>query len=143
MITNIRSFRTSGRRAAIIVLASTFACGSSWAQQPTPVPKPRPPATSTPIQITPPVAASPAVNAINRSATPAKVATVDAATAIQKANAFLNATSVTTANFVQLGADGRRAEGKLYLQKPGRVRFDYQPPATLQIISDGPVQRDD
>ena len=40
-------------------------------------------------------------------------------------------------NFVQIGADGRRASGNFYLQKPGKVRFEYDPPSPIDIIADG------
>jgi outer membrane lipoprotein-sorting protein len=41
------------------------------------------------------------------------------------------------AEFTQIGADGRRLGGTLYLQRPGRLRFDYDAPATMQVIADG------
>jgi outer membrane lipoprotein-sorting protein len=78
-----------------------------------------------------------AAAAIANSAVPAKVATIDAATAIARANAYFNKTTTLVGNFVQIGADGRRSEGKLYIQKPGRLRFEYASPATLEIVADG------
>ena len=39
--------------------------------------------------------------------------------------------------FVQIGADGRRAAGQFYIQKPGKVRFEYDPPSPIDIIADG------
>ena len=40
-------------------------------------------------------------------------------------------------DFVQVGADGRRSEGKLYVQRPGRLRFEYAQPASLEVVADG------
>jgi outer membrane lipoprotein-sorting protein len=80
---------------------------------------------------------SPAAAAIGKAAGPAKVPTQDGATAIQKANAWFNANATMTGDFSQVGADGKRTEGKLYIQKPGRMRFVYASPATLEIIADG------
>ena len=40
-------------------------------------------------------------------------------------------------NFVQIGPDGGRTEGSFYIQKPGRVRFNYNPPSPIDIIADG------
>jgi len=40
-------------------------------------------------------------------------------------------------NFVQVGPDGRKSEGEFFLQKPGKVRFDYNPPSPIEMISDG------
>ena len=57
--------------------------------------------------------------------------------AIDKANAYLNSAANLIADFVQVGADGRRSEGKLYVKRPGRLRFEYAQPATLEIVADG------
>jgi outer membrane lipoprotein-sorting protein len=40
-------------------------------------------------------------------------------------------------DFVQVGPDGSKSEGEFYLQKPGRVRFDYNPPSPIELIADG------
>lgn len=57
--------------------------------------------------------------------------------AIKRANAFFNSSPVMTADFVQIGGDGKRSEGKLYVQRAGRVRFEYAQPATMEVIADG------
>jgi len=41
------------------------------------------------------------------------------------------------ADFVQIGADGLRSEGKLHVQRAGRVRFEYAQPATMEVVADG------
>ena len=77
------------------------------------------------------------------SATPAPAPVQQAAVdlspraVLERANASLNAMSMASADFVQVGGNGRRAEGRLYLQKPGKLRFEYKPPATLEIVADG------
>ena len=45
--------------------------------------------------------------------------------------------SLITADFVQIGPDGHRAEGKLYVERPGRLRFQFAPPDRLEIVADG------
>ena len=40
-------------------------------------------------------------------------------------------------DFVQVGPDGGKSEGKFYLQKPGKVRFEYNPPSPIELIADG------
>jgi outer membrane lipoprotein-sorting protein len=62
---------------------------------------------------------------------------LDPQIAIQMADDYFNAARVMTADFVQVGVDGRRSEGKLYISKPGRLRFEYAQPATMEIIADG------
>jgi outer membrane lipoprotein-sorting protein len=57
--------------------------------------------------------------------------------AIQKANAYFNAASNMVGDFVQIGPDGTRSEGKIYVQRPGRLRFEYNPPTTLEVVADG------
>ncbi|MGA3301941.1 MAG: outer-membrane lipoprotein carrier protein LolA [Methylovirgula sp.] len=68
---------------------------------------------------------------------PSPFTPLDPQVAIQKANTYFNTTTSMIADFVQIGGDGRRAEGKMYIQKPGRLRFEYAAPATLDIIADG------
>jgi outer membrane lipoprotein-sorting protein len=62
---------------------------------------------------------------------------LDREEAIKRANAFFNASPVMTADFVQIGADGKRSEGKLHVQRAGRVRFEYAQPATMEVVADG------
>ena len=56
---------------------------------------------------------------------------------IAKANEYFNSAGTMVADFVQIGGDGRRTDGKLYVDRPGRMRFAYAPPATLEVIADG------
>ena len=56
---------------------------------------------------------------------------------VERANAYFNGMSTLTGDFVQTGGDGRRLTGKLYLQRPGRIRFEYDAPATIEVIADG------
>lgn len=47
--------------------------------------------------------------------------------------------SIATMNgeFVQFGPDGGKAEGKFYLARPGKIRFQYHPPTPISVTSDG------
>jgi outer membrane lipoprotein-sorting protein len=56
---------------------------------------------------------------------------------IERINTYFNAITTLVGNFVQVGPDGSRSEGEFYLQKPGKVRFDYDPPSPVELISDG------
>lgn len=56
---------------------------------------------------------------------------------IQRVDTYLSKTQVLSGNFVQVGPDGRRSQGEFYIQKPGRVRFDYDPPSPIDIVADG------
>lgn len=57
--------------------------------------------------------------------------------ALARVNEYLNSFATLQGNFTQLGADGKRYEGRLYLSRPGRLRFEYKPPATIEVIADG------
>jgi outer membrane lipoprotein-sorting protein len=56
---------------------------------------------------------------------------------VERANAYFTGLGTLLADFTQVGGDGRRLGGTLYLQRPGKVRFEYDPPATLEVIADG------
>ncbi|ALK07932.1 outer-membrane lipoprotein carrier protein LolA [Blastochloris viridis] len=56
---------------------------------------------------------------------------------VQKINTSFNALVFASGDFVQVAPDGGRTQGQFYLQKPGKVRFDYAPPSPLEFISDG------
>jgi outer membrane lipoprotein-sorting protein len=56
---------------------------------------------------------------------------------IERANAYFTGLGTLVADFTQVGGHGRRMGGTLYLQRPGKVRFEYDPPATLEVIADG------
>lgn len=56
---------------------------------------------------------------------------------IDRINAYFNALKGLQADFVQIAPDGRNFGGVLYLLRPGRMRFEYHPPAALEIVADG------
>jgi outer membrane lipoprotein-sorting protein len=56
---------------------------------------------------------------------------------LDKVSAYLTSVQTMVGNFVQIGPDGGRTEGSFYIQKPGKVRFTYNPPSPIDIIADG------
>ena len=56
---------------------------------------------------------------------------------LERANAALNAVTTLTADFAQTGGDGRPLTGTLYMQRPGKLRFEYNKPSTMEVVSDG------
>lgn len=56
---------------------------------------------------------------------------------IARAEAHLNGIRTLRAQFIQTTSTGSFAEGRLFLRRPGLLRLDYRPPATLQIFADG------
>lgn len=66
---------------------------------------------------------------------PADLARIDSA---------MNNTGTFQGRFTQTSTDGSMASGSVWLQRPGKMRFEYDAPATLVMISDGVtmLQRD-
>lgn len=56
---------------------------------------------------------------------------------VANANAYFDGARVMTADFVQIGPDGTRSEGELYVSRPGKMLFKYNPPQKMEIIADG------
>jgi outer membrane lipoprotein-sorting protein len=52
-------------------------------------------------------------------------------------SAYLNSIRTMKGGFVQIDPDGTVDQGTFVLSKPGRVRFEYDPPAPTLIVSDG------
>ena len=60
-----------------------------------------------------------------------------AARAARRVSLYLSSMQTLVGNFVQIAPDGSRTEGTFYIQKPGKVRFDYNPPSPIDVIADG------
>jgi outer membrane lipoprotein-sorting protein len=56
---------------------------------------------------------------------------------VDRVNTYLSNISTLVGDFVQVGPDGARTEGQFYIQKPGKVRFEYKPPSRIDVIADG------
>ncbi len=49
----------------------------------------------------------------------------------------LGAVKTMNGEFVQFDPNGAQRQGKFYIARPGRVRFQYAPPTTVSVIADG------
>jgi outer membrane lipoprotein-sorting protein len=56
---------------------------------------------------------------------------------IDRASTYLSSVQVLSGKFIQVGPDGKRTRGEFFIQKPGKVRFEYDEPATIEIVADG------
>jgi len=56
---------------------------------------------------------------------------------LEKVNTYFNSVTTLVGKFVQVGPDGNKTEGQFYMQKPGKIRFEYDPPSPIELISDG------
>jgi outer membrane lipoprotein-sorting protein len=140
----------SGLRAGFAALIAVSIAGAMIpaSAQTVPVPKPAPkareaappatekaPLTTAATTVVPnPIIPDPRRNV------PANIfATFDANQKAQaaKVSTYLSSLSTLVGNFVQVGPDGSKTKGDFYIQKPGKVRFEYDPPTPIAMISDG------
>lgn len=56
---------------------------------------------------------------------------------LARVSAYLNGISSLTGEFAQFAPDGTLDQGRFWLRKPGRMRFEYQAPNPNLIVSDG------
>ena len=50
---------------------------------------------------------------------------------------YINSIRTLEARFVQSNPNGSILQGTLYVRRPGRMRFQYDPPSQLKIVADG------
>ena len=50
---------------------------------------------------------------------------------------YLNGVDTLEGSFVQVGPDGNASEGRFYMRRPGRLRFEYEPPNPALVVADG------
>jgi outer membrane lipoprotein-sorting protein len=61
----------------------------------------------------------------------------DDAALVQRATAYLQHLTTAKGRFAQTNPRGQTVTGTFVLQRPGKARFDYDPPSGLTIASDG------
>ena len=126
-----------------ILINLTLLCCSGFpllaAQIPVPPSRPAEFGRATPPVQSPPPAVAPSPVQIPAPAPdPAKPlsAQTPSAQVISRINAALNTLPFFSAYFTQLSGT-HQSEGQVYVLKPGKLRFDYDPPVPTEIISDG------
>ena len=137
---------------ALVIAASVAGAATSGFAQSVPIPKPAPKARDGGVQMsaqesqkapTAARAAQPVPNPVipnpNRNVPANIFATFDANQKAQaaKVSAYLSSLQTLVGNFVQVGPDGSKTKGDFYIQKPGKVRFEYDEPSQIAIVADG------
>ena len=56
---------------------------------------------------------------------------------IQQIESYLNNIKTLKASFVQTASNGNTSEGKLYIEKPNKIRLEYDAPVNVLIVGDG------
>lgn len=54
---------------------------------------------------------------------------------LARVQAYLNTIRSLHARFLQVAPDGRTSEGQAWLERPGRMRFQYDPPAPFLLVA--------
>lgn len=57
--------------------------------------------------------------------------------AVARINAYFNGITNLQGNFDQIDSNNKHTNGRFYVQRPGKLRFDYSPPSTLRLVADG------
>jgi outer membrane lipoprotein-sorting protein len=107
-------------RRRVLLLLPAIVVASAFAQQ-------------APLDLTKPAAAG-QKSAKSSGGAPAPI---PADEVVSRANAWLDAARVMSADFVQIGPNGRRSEGQLTVARPGHMRFEYTDPPRFEIVADG------
>jgi outer membrane lipoprotein-sorting protein len=76
--------------------------------------------------------------ALSRAAAPPTgvAMTAQDAADLRRISAYLNGIHTMTARFRQNSSGGGAASGSLWLARPGRMRFEYDPPSPILLIAD-------
>jgi outer membrane lipoprotein-sorting protein len=153
------AFLIAASLTGVVTLSAATTCSAQSVPAPTvpaqtvPIPKPAPKGRSG-LQLS---ASDPQRGPMTTGATPAApppnpvipdprrnlpaniFATFDANQKAQAArvSSYLSSLQTLVGNFVQVGPDGSKTKGDFYIQKPGKVRFEYDDPSPIAIIADG------
>lgn len=57
--------------------------------------------------------------------------------ALDKVSIYLNAIHTLKSGFIQLGPEGQMDQGEFLLEKPGKLRFSYDPPNPTLVVATG------
>jgi outer membrane lipoprotein-sorting protein len=146
-------FAIRGLRAglAVLIAASLMGVATPSSAQTVPVPKPAPKARDIQMSASEPQR-GPMTTGAASAAVPNPVipdphrnlpvnifSTFDANQKAEAArvSSCLSSLQTLVGNFVQVGPDGSKTTGSFYIQKPGKVRFEYDDPSPIAIIADG------
>jgi outer membrane lipoprotein-sorting protein len=56
---------------------------------------------------------------------------------IARIEAYLNGLRTLKGRFLQIGPDGQTSEGNAWMERPGRMRFEYDPPSPFLLVAGG------
>lgn len=72
--------------------------------------------------------------AAQQGPTPARLTPADQAT-VEQIAAYLNSLTSLKAKFLQIAPDGSVSQGLAWMERPGRMRFQYDPPSPYLLVA--------
>lgn len=63
--------------------------------------------------------------------------TAPSADDIKKVENYLNSLKTMRADFVQIASNGEKVEGRIYIEKPNKIRMEYNEPSNILIVGNG------
>jgi outer membrane lipoprotein-sorting protein len=60
-----------------------------------------------------------------------------ASPAAQKIATHFSSVQTMTGDFVQFGPKGEQTGGKFFIERPGKIRFNYEKPSPIRVVADG------
>ncbi|MBL0374970.1 outer membrane lipoprotein carrier protein LolA [Rhizobium sp. KVB221] len=69
--------------------------------------------------------------------TPLNAAWAQGSATAQKIADHFSSVKTMAGEFVQFGPRGEQTGGKFYLERPGKIRFNFEDPSPMRVISDG------
>lgn len=73
----------------------------------------------------------------NATAEQQAILSSDQKSAVDRAEAYLGALDTVQSRFVQVSSNGAYAEGTVFVERPGKLRFEYDPPHPALLVSNG------
>jgi outer membrane lipoprotein-sorting protein len=67
----------------------------------------------------------------------AEAITDDERAVLSEISAKLSTIDTMDGEFIQFNPNGDQLQGRFFISRPGRVRFQYDPPTTVSVIADG------
>ncbi len=56
---------------------------------------------------------------------------------ITRVETYLSGLTTITSEFIQVAPDGKLSSGKFFLERPGRMRWQYNPPTPILMVANG------
>lgn len=56
---------------------------------------------------------------------------------VKKVENYLNSLKTMRADFVQIASNGEQVEGRIYIEKPNKIRMEYNEPSNILIVGNG------